>query len=108
MKWISRKEELLLLTVWRLKDNAYGVTIRDHLLESTQKYWSIGAIYDVLDRLTQKGFLTSIVGEPLPERGGRSKKYYRITKSGFEALKDVREITNIMWSGLSGMALDYE
>ncbi len=108
MKWISRKEELMLLTVWRLKGNAYGVTIRDYLLKNTQKHWSIGAIYDVLDRLAQKRFLSSIDGDPLPERGGRSKKYYRVTRSGFEALREVQHIHNVMWSGLSGITLEYK
>ena len=108
MKWVSRKEELLLLTVWHLKDNAYGVTIRDYLIESTKNHWSIGAIYDVLDRLVQKRFLSSIIGDPLPERGGRSKKYYQVTRSGLAALKEVQHIHNVMWSGLSGMTLEYE
>lgn len=100
MKWLSRKEELLLLSIWKLQDNAYGVTIREHVSKTTNKYWSIGAIYDVLDRLTRKGFVTTVISEPVAERGGKSKRFYRITKDGFEALEEVKEIQNTMWSDL--------
>ena len=80
MKWLSRKEELLLLSIWKLKDNAYGVTIREHVSKTTDKYWSIGAIYDVLDRLTRKGLVNTVVGEPVKERGGKSRRFYKITE----------------------------
>jgi DNA-binding PadR family transcriptional regulator len=108
MKWISRKEELLLLAVLQLDDNAYGVSIRQFLLDTTMEYWSIGAIHDVLERLKQKGQLSSYISNPLPERGGRSRKYYRITNKGIEALKEVRHLHEIMWSGISGANLKYE
>ena len=100
MKWLSRKEELLLLSIWKLQDNAYGVTIREHVSKTTKKYWSIGAIYDVLDRLTRKGFVTTIISEPVAERGGKRKRFYKITKNGFEALEEIKEIQNTMWSDL--------
>jgi len=76
MKWLSRKEELVLLAIRKLGDNAYGVTIREQLAKITNKYWSIGAIYDVLDRLMQKGLLSSSVKPPLPGRSGRSRRKY--------------------------------
>ena len=75
MRLLSRKEELLLLTIWKLQNNAYGVPIREHVSKSTKKYWSIGAIYDVLDRLTRSGLVTTHISEPLPERGGKSKRF---------------------------------
>ncbi len=64
MKFLSRQEELLLLSILKLNENAYGVTIREHVSKVTQKYWSIGAIYDVLDRLTKKGLVQTITGAP--------------------------------------------
>jgi PadR family transcriptional regulator PadR len=106
MKWLSRKEELLLLSIWKLQDNAYGVTIREHVSKTTKKYWSIGAIYDVLDRLTRKKFVTTIISEPVAERGGKSKRFYKITKNGFEALEEVKKIQNTMWSDLPEPAFE--
>ena len=75
MKFLSRQEEILLLAILKLKENAYGVTIRELVSESTQKYWSIGAIYDILDRLERKKLVKPIVGEPTAERGGKSSWY---------------------------------
>lgn len=100
MKFLSRQEEILLLAALKLEDNAYGVTIREHAAESTKKYWSIGAIYDILDRLERKGLITATIGEPSAERGGKSKRFYSLTKKGYEALEEVREIQKTMWSDL--------
>ena len=100
MRLLSRKEELLLLTIWKLKDNAYGVPIREHVSKRTGKYWSIGAVYDVLDRLTRSGYATATVGSPTAERGGKSKRFYRLTKTGYEALEEIKHIQDSMWSDL--------
>ncbi len=108
MKWISRKEELILVGVRNLGNNAYGVTLRAYLSRITGKYWSIGAIYDVLDRLVQKDLLSGFEGAPVAERGGRSRRYYRITKGGFEALKEIQEIHKSIYAGFSGVTLENE
>ena len=108
MKLLSRKEELLLLTIWKLEDEAYGVPIREYISKATKKYWSIGAVYDVLDRLNRKGYVMTLVSEPLAERGGKSRRYYRITKKGYEALEEVKLLQSTMWSDLSKPALDSE
>jgi PadR family transcriptional regulator, regulatory protein PadR len=100
MKYLSRKEELLLLTIWKLQSNAYGVTIREHVSKTTKKYWSIGAVYDVLDRLTRREFVSTIISEPTAERGGKSKRFYQITQEGFAALNEVKELEKQMWSDL--------
>ena len=97
---LSRKEELLLLTIWKLEDNAYGVTVREQVSKVTQKYWSIGAVYDVLDRLTRKGFVKTTISNPIAERGGKSRRFYTITKAGHEALEEVKEIQSAMWADL--------
>jgi DNA-binding PadR family transcriptional regulator len=99
-KFLSRQEELMLLSIWKLDDNAYGVTIRQNVTDLTGKYWSIGAVYDVLDRLTRKGFVSTAVSEPVKTRGGKSKRYYRITKSGFKALEEVRALQRKAWIDL--------
>lgn len=100
MKFLSRKEELILLTIWKLSDNAYGVTIREHISETTNKYWSIGAIYDVLDRLTHKEYVSTTISVPLAERGGKSRKYYQITKKGYKALVEIKSLEQSMWDDL--------
>ena len=105
MKILSRAEELVLLSVWRLQDDAYGVTIRKHIIEMTGTDWSIGAIYVPLDRLTKWGYLEAIQGEPTSERGGRSKRYYNLTPEGLDALKRLRQMQKNMWSELPDFAL---
>jgi DNA-binding PadR family transcriptional regulator len=100
MKFLSRQEELMLLSIWKLDNNAYGVTIRQSVTDLTSKYWSIGAVYDVLDRLTKKGLVSTVVGDPVKTRGGKSKRFYKITKSGFKALEEVRTLQKKAWVGL--------
>jgi DNA-binding PadR family transcriptional regulator len=100
LKFLSRQEELMLLSIWKLDDNAYGVTIRQNVTDLTGKYWSIGAVYDVLDRLTRKGLVSTVVGDPVKARGGKSKRFYKITKSGFKALDEVRTLQRKAWIDL--------
>lgn len=106
MNILSRKEEMLLLTIWKLQDNAYGVTIREQVSKLTKKYWSIGAVYDVLDRLSRKGFVQTTISEPTAERGGKSKRFYTITKAGYTALEEVKEIQSTLWSDLPKPVLE--
>lgn len=105
MKLLSRSEEFLLLAVWRLKDNAYGVTIRDELKQVTGKDWAFGALFVSLDRLVKKGHLQSTLSDPTPERGGRSKRMYTVTKSGLKALVEIREVGQAMWAGIPEISL---
>jgi len=106
MKYLSRQEELMLLSIWKLDENAYGVTIRQNVTDLTGKYWSIGAVYDVLDRLTRKGLVSTAVGDPVKARGGKSKRFYRITKSGFKALEEVRTLQRKAWIDLPEPAFE--
>lgn len=82
-------EQLLLLAILRLDDNAYGATVRRELIECADKDVAVGAIYTGLDRLEQKGFVESWMGEPTPARGGRGKRIYRVTSAGRRALFDM-------------------
>ncbi len=99
-KILSRADELVLLTVWRLKENAYGVTIRKTVIEASGHDWSVGAIYDALERLTKWEYLTANQSDPTPERGGRSKRYYKITDDGISALNELRKVQDSLWSDL--------
>ena len=100
MKLLSRPEELVLLSIWRLKDNAYCVPIREQIIETTGKKWSFGSIYIPLNRLEEKGLISSVLGESTSERGGRAKRYYFLTEDGKEALQEIRGLQQKMWEGV--------
>lgn len=85
-------EELVLLAVAALGDNAYGVSIKELLEEHTGKRPSIGALHSALYRMEEKGFLTSTIGGVTKERGGRRKKFYQLTNSGKETLRAAQEV----------------
>lgn len=79
-------EELVLLTIGALRDNAYGVSIKNEIEEKTERNVSIGALHSALNRLEKKGFVESKVGGAKAERGGRRKRFYKITSAGENAL----------------------
>ena len=105
MNLLSRPEELLLLAVWRLQEQAYGAAIRNHLSDVTGEDWSIGSVYAPLDRLARKGYVRTHMGAPTPERGGRSKRFFVLTPEGKAALNRVRVIHETMWKALPGLNL---
>lgn len=100
MKYLSRPEELVLLTIWKMRDEPYGVNIRRLLSDMTGKYWSIGSVYVPLDRLEAKGFVTSYLANPTPERGGKSKRYYKMTEDGLDQLREIQKVYAIFWDDM--------
>jgi PadR family transcriptional regulator PadR len=92
--YLGEFEELVLLAVLVLRDNAYGVSIRDLLEQETGRNVSFGAIYTTLDRLKTKGYVSSRQGEPTKERGGRAKRYFKIEGIGETALKEAQTARN--------------
>jgi PadR family transcriptional regulator PadR len=94
-------EQALLLAIVHLGDNAYGVTIRQEIERRTDREIAIGALYTALDRLERKGFIRSTMSEPTHERGGRSKRYFRLRAAGAAALRLSRERMARMWEGLT-------
>lgn len=107
-KFISRSEEFLLLAVWRLKENAYGVTIRDQLREATGKTWAYGALFVMLSRLEKKGYLTSHFTSPSSQRGGKSKRIFQLSRQGVKALQEVRKAQESVWSGIKELSIPQE
>ena len=105
MKLLSRPEELFLLAIWKLQDNAYAVTIRDQVKKITGKTWSFGATFVTLDRLVQKRYLTSFLSEPTQKRGGRSKRMYKLTREGIKALIDIKKLQESMWDDIPRLSL---
>ena len=100
MRLLSRSEEIILLAILKLGENAYGVQIRDQIFKDTGDTWSFGSIYMPLDKLTRKEFVSKIKGPPSPERGGKSKFYYKLTDEGIKALQEIQEAQKQMWSGI--------
>jgi len=106
MKELTKAEELILLTIWRMGDDAYGVTIKRKIKERTGKEIPYGTLYFLLDQLTLKECVFKIVGEPTPERGGRSKTFYKITPEGREALKAACEMYQVIWGDLTRVSFE--
>ena len=99
MKLISRIDELILIAIWKLGENAYGMAVREEIIRATGMNWLLGAIYGPLARLHRQGLVASVKGEPTPERGGRAKVYYELTPAGKAALKTIREVSAEIWKG---------
>jgi DNA-binding PadR family transcriptional regulator len=87
---LSNFELMVMLAVIRLGDNAYGVPIAEEIEKRRGKLVRIGSVYAALDRLGAKGFVDSQLGESTAERGGRAKRYFKVTASGTRALKRAR------------------
>lgn len=98
MKLLTRTEEFILLAVWKLQEDAYSIPIQQKLTEITEKEWSLGGIYMPLERLEKRGYLSSSLSESTPERGGRHKRIYTLTKNGKAALRHVYEVQQTIWS----------
>src|ERR1700758_1880983 len=93
-------EHLIVLALLRLEDRAYGVTVRQEIELRTRREVSIGAVYATLDRLEAKGYVKSYLGDPTPERGGRSKRFFRVTANGLEAASRTHRAFQNMAEGL--------
>lgn len=93
-------EHLVLLALARLHQNAYGITIRREIEARTGRQLSLGAIYPTLDRLEEKGFVSSALSEPTGERGGRSRRLYYLEPAGAAALMQTRAQLSSLWAGL--------
>jgi PadR family transcriptional regulator PadR len=102
MKFLSRPEEFILHAVWKLQEDAYCVPIRKHISKLTGKVWSFGAIYVPLHRLEKKGLVKSHLDNPIPVRGGKRRRKYKITTPGLKALSEIRELNDAMWEGVPG------
>lgn len=97
---LTLHEQILLLSIWRLHGDAYGVAIRRNIMEVTNRTLHYGTLYNSLDKLVKKGYVMTKRGEPTPERGGRSKIYYELTRVGLTALQRARELQMSMWEGI--------
>jgi DNA-binding PadR family transcriptional regulator len=94
-------EQLVLLALLRLGEDAYGMTVRREIEQRTGRDLSIGAIYATLERLERKGYIRSTVGEPTAERGGRAKRLFRIAAKGEAALEASQHALRNMMDGIA-------
>lgn len=96
--YIGEFEELVLLTIASLGDQAYGVGIKEDIEKRADRTISIGALHSTITRLEEKGFIKSWLGEPTLERGGRRKRFFEITHHGKVALHEIKNLRDELWS----------
>ena len=97
MEILTSSEEMVLLAIWHLRDEAYGVMILGKLRDTAGLNWTIGAIYAPLHRLEKKGFVETRKGDSLPQKGGRSRIFYRVTPRGKEAMAKSKRVHESLW-----------
>src|ERR1700688_4376068 len=101
--YLGEFELIILLAVIRLEDDAYGVPISKELLDTTGRDVALGSVYAALDRLEQKELVSSTLGDPTPARGGRAKRYFRVTSKGIREAKMSKKALIRLWRGVPQM-----
>jgi PadR family transcriptional regulator PadR len=101
--YLGEFEQIVLIAVLRLGDDAYAVPIREEIEARTGRTVARGALYTALERLESKRCLRSRMGDPLPERGGRSRRYFSVTPAGLAAVRASRESLLRLWQGIEGL-----
>ncbi len=104
--YLGEFELMLLLAVVHLGEEAYGVPISRELEGNRGRSVSIGSVYAALERLEAKGLIISDLGDPTPERGGKAKRYFRITKEGLRQVHETRRVLTKLWQTLPDLKLD--
>ena len=102
-KHVGELEHLILLAIVRLGPDAYGMSILRELEDRAERTVSRGALYLVLERMVQKGYLETRMGEPTSERGGRAKRFFELTDAGREALRVSGRSLLALWDGLESI-----
>ncbi|MFC1555076.1 PadR family transcriptional regulator [candidate division KSB1 bacterium] len=102
---LSRREEQVLLSIWKLKDDAYLLSIKKHLSKLTGTEWALSTVQKPLLQLERKGFITTYMGEASPVRGGRRKKLCKISPKGIDALKELKKEQDILWNDFLNVVL---
>ncbi|MFC1555652.1 PadR family transcriptional regulator [candidate division KSB1 bacterium] len=103
---LTRNEELVLLTILKLDENAYLITIRDFLKEHIGRDLSFGTLYVLLRRLRKSRYVDTVDGEATAKRGGKAIQYYRIAESGIDALKRIQELNDVMWEDFNKLTIN--
>lgn len=106
--YLGEFQEIVLLTILILEGKAYGVMIQEEISERLNRKVSRGALHAALTRLVEKGFIRSELGGSSSIRGGRRKRYYRLTNRGKEALKEAKKLRDSLWQAVPGISLKIE
>ena len=100
MSHLTMNEQIYMIAIWHLGENAYGVKIREKVMDMTGKSMVFGTLYNNLDQLVKKGYVMTEKGEPDTNRGGNTKVFYRISKVGKTALQESRSLQESLWIGI--------
>ena len=100
---VGNFELMVMLAVIRLGDDAYGVPVSKLIEESTGREVLVGSVYAALERLEDKGFVASQLGDPTPERGGRARRYFRLTEKGLSQVRHTRSALVKLWRGIPAL-----
>jgi len=104
--YLGEFELMLLLAVLQLGDDAYGVPISRELEKHRGGDVSVGSVYAALERLEAKGLVESSLGDPTPERGGKAKRYFRVTREGLKQVQATRRVLTGLWKALPELKRD--
>ena len=104
---IGEFEEIVMLTVAILFENAYGISIKMEIEQRLNRKVSVGALRTALSRLEKKGFLNSELGESTAVRGGKRKRYFKVTSYGKKALVEVKNTRQELWDSIPSVAFDF-
>ena len=100
MKFLLKIEEILLLAIWKLKDDAYGTNIIEQVEKDTGASWVSGSVYSALARLKKNKYISVVKVARSSENIGRPRIYYRLTAHGEQKLKDAQKVSKLMWAGI--------
>jgi PadR family transcriptional regulator PadR len=104
LKFLSINEQIFLIAILWLKDEAYGVKIREKIKKMTGRAYTFGTLYNTLDNLAKKGYVTSRSVQILNQAGGNKRVYHTLTKAGLESLREARELQKSIWRGIEKYA----
>ena len=93
-------ELVILLAVARLGEDAYGLAIREDVSQRTGHDYSVGAVYTTLERLAAKGLVSTRMSDPLPVRGGRARRHFKVTAAGQRALRQAERVATSVWTSV--------
>jgi PadR family transcriptional regulator PadR len=101
--YLGHFELMVLLAVIRVGEDAYGVPISHEIEARTGKEVALGSVYAALERMEEKGLISSTLGDPTPERGGRAKKYFRVTATGLREAREAQRSLVKLWQGVPAL-----
>ena len=101
MKELTKIEETVLIAIWRLREETYGVNIQEQISATTGRAYLYSTLYTTLVQLVRKGYLVKKYGEPTAVRGGKRKLYFQLTETGLDALKRAFETHKSVWDGIN-------